>query len=359
MTARGERAAGAAGTAVLWVEGGPRLAAGRMVAVTGGLKVGTSGGRSVLTCAVRPEALQPLGYRTSLAAWRAGVVESLRRRLGDLAPEVAATLEALILGIRDEVPEDLYEGFRRAGSLHLLALSGLHAGILYLLVRLMLVFVPLRSIRTLAASVVLLAYLFVAGFRPSLFRAVVMILAAAVGTLLDRDSRPLNLLALAAAVLLLIDPAAVLSLSFQLSFLALAGILLLAPGLQRSLEKVLPPVAAAALSFSLAAQAATAPLLLARFGVVYPVGALAALPLIPLVTVYIWVGLSWLMLSGTFFAGPPAAVLLALHRALRALVELFARAPSLSGGAAAGLLGLLLGALVLLQIDKTFRLRPA
>ena len=359
MSKQAERRAGAAAAVLLRVQNGPPLAAGRLVEVEGRLHRPASGQRPMLYSSVPPRALTIKGYRSPAAAFRARLLDVLRYRLASLEGGAAGTLAALILGAREEITTELYAGFRASGSLHLLALSGLHAGILYLLVSLLLWFVRRRTVRGLAASCVLLAYLFLAGFRPSLFRAVVMILTAAFGLLLDRDSRPLNLLALAAIVLLLIDPGASLTLSFQLSFLALAGILLLAPGIQLFLERVLPRVAAAPLAYSIGAQAATAPLLLVRFGSAHPIGILAALPLIPMVTALIWLGIAYLVLAGTFAAAPLSVFILWLHRALQACVGWFAAVPPLFGPVAVTLVSLTLAAAVLLRVYRAPLLQPS
>jgi competence protein ComEC len=359
MSSQAERSTGAAAGALLWVEEGPPLAAGRLVEVEGRLQRPVSGQRPRLYCSVPPQALTVKGYRSPVAALRARMLEAVRLRLASLGAGAAGILAALILGSREEIATELYAGFRASGSLHLLALSGLHAGILFLLVSLLLWFVRRRTVRGLAASAVLLGYLFLAGFRPSLSRAVVMILTAAFGRLLDRDSRPLNLLALAAVVLLLIDPGASLTLSFQLSFLALAGILLLAPGIQLFLERVLPRVAAAPLAYSIGAQAATAPLLLVRFGSAHPIGILAALPLIPLVTALIWLGIAYLALAGTIAAAPLSMLILWLHRALQASVGWFAAVPPLFGPGAVSLVGLTLAAAVLLRVYRAPLLQPS
>jgi ComEC/Rec2-related protein len=345
-----ERVARASGPVLLRVQGGQRLLAGRLVQVQAALGAPTPGQRPALFSAASPQDLVVGGYASRAAAWRAGLVETLRGRLSGLPPGPAGTLEALVLGSREEVPPDLYEGFRASGSLHLLALSGLHAGILYLLGSLLLRFVPLPGVRRLGASVLVVAYLGLAGFRPSLFRAVTMIVAGAAGGLLDRDARPLSSLALAAVFLLVVEPVFVLSLSFQLSFLAIAGILLLGPGLQDALGTALPPPLAAVLALSVSAQAATAPLLLWRFGSVHPVGILAALPLIPLVTGFIWGGIVYLLLGLTPAAAALAACLGWVHRAMEGCVGLFARVPPLHGAAGLSLVAALLAAGLLASV---------
>jgi competence protein ComEC len=135
------------------------------------------------------------------------------------------------------------------------------------------------------------------------------------------------LLALAAAVVLLANPRSAAELSFQLSFLALLGIALLGPILYRLFTPPLPRFLGSALSISVGAQAATAPLLLSCFGAAYPAGVLAALPLIPMVTAFLWGGLASLALS--LLPGPPlmAAPLGLLHRAIIGCLGLFARIP--------------------------------
>jgi competence protein ComEC len=314
------------------------------VVVQGKLEPAPLGEWPALHSRVPSGALSVGGYHTAGAASRARLVEALRARIASLEAGPAGTLEALLLGSREEVDPGLYDGFRASGSLHLLALSGLHAGVLYLLGSLILWFVPRPRVRRLGACAFVVAYLILAGFRPSLFRAVVMIVTAAAAALLDRDSRPLNLLALAAVILLLVDPGSVLSLSFQLSFLALAGILVLGPGLERALERALPRMAAAPLAYSMAAQAATAPLLLHHFGSLRPVGILAALPLIPLVTLFIWSGVAYLALAATAAGGALAGFLASVHRVLEASVGLFARVPPVYGAAGVTVAAVLLAA---------------
>ncbi len=103
----------------------------------------------------------------------------------------------------------------------------------------------LRPVRSrlavfLVGSFLLAVYLFVAGLMPSLVRAVVMLTVGGAARLADRDDEPLNLLAIAGVVIIAADPFAAATLSFQLSFLALAGILSLGPILERPLEGRIP-----------------------------------------------------------------------------------------------------------------------
>jgi competence protein ComEC len=206
-------------------------------------------------------------------------------------------MEALLIGSRQDVTAELYDSFRRTGSLHILALSGLHVSVIYGFLILVLGFLPSRGLRLVIATLVLLCYQVIAGFMPSLLRATIMICLAGICIALDRDREPLNLLSLSGIAILLIDPHEAFSLSFQLSFLALAGILLLGPLVQRSLEGRLPRILLAPLAMSLGAQMATLPLVVARFGAWFPSGILAGLVLVPLTTAMLWAGLGWILLT--------------------------------------------------------------
>ena len=174
------------------------------------------------------------GFSRGAWAFRAEARDWLHRAVADVGYPASALLEALLVGVREDVPGDLQDGFKLTGSLHILALSGLHVTVLYGVVAGALWFLR-REWLQFRPPVVLLFFQFLAGFMPSLLRATVMILVGGTAVLLDRDREPLNLLALSGIVLLLVDPWQVFSLSFQLSFLALGGILIVGALVQRPL----------------------------------------------------------------------------------------------------------------------------
>jgi competence protein ComEC len=213
-----------------------------------------------------------------------------------------------------------------------LALSGLHVGVVYGLTWALLGFLRRRGPRTAIACLVVVAYQLFAGFMPSLQRATLMILAAALARVLDRDREPLNVLALSGIVVLALDPWQAFSLSFQLSYLALAGILLVAPLVERPLTGRVPGFLLAPLAASVGAQLATLPVVLPAFGAWYPSGILASLVLMPLTTILLAMGLAWLAVSALFH-GPAlavaAAVFDALYRAVDWTASFFSRLPGI------------------------------
>jgi competence protein ComEC len=274
-----------------------------------------------------------LGFPGPVWAFRAEARGWLHRTVSRVGYPASTLLEALLIGVREDVPQDLYDGFMRTGSLHILALSGLHVTVLYGVVAGLLWFLRRHWQRFLVATLVLLFYQFLAGFMPSLLRATVMIITGGVAALMDRDRETINVLALSGIVLLLIDPFQAFTLSFQLSFLALAGILGIGALLQRPLASHLPRFLLVAFAMSAGAQAATLPLVIARFGSYYPSGLVASLVLVPLTTGYLWAGLAWLPLSlvpWPFLHELVAQVFTLFYQVIHACVDVLARVPGLT-----------------------------
>ncbi len=336
VSADGQSSGSAAGSVLVWVRGGPMLFRGQEVIVHAGLEDSRQPGGFAYISWAETDQLRGGAFPRRIDSFRAGVFSGIRSRLRRLDPSVAALLGALLLGRREELEIALYEQFRTSGSLHLLALSGLHLGILYLLLCLLLRFLPDQRVRRLVAGGLLLGYVLLVGWRPSLERAAVMLLVAAVGYTLDRETQPLNLLGLAATGLLLAHPHYAFDLSFQLSFVSLAAIILLSPHLYRIWQGYIPAFLGWPLGISLSAQIGTAPLVLYHFGAIYPVGVIAALPLIPLVTVFLgagvlFVGASFLpgQLGSLVAEGLMAHGLLLVYRSIALCLDLFSRLPGL------------------------------
>jgi ComEC/Rec2-related protein len=238
---------------------------------------------------------------------------------------------ALFLGDRTELVPEVADAFRKAGSVHILALSGMHLAIIAL--ALSTVLTPLFG-RTgsFAVSVLVLGwYMFLAGPLPSLIRAGIMYLIAGLTRCGHRRIEPAAVPALAFVLYLSADPAAALSLSFQLSFLAVIGIIALSRPIQAYLLPVLPRPLAGAVSASIAAQTATAPLVIGVFGVFYPAGLVAGLALGPLVTAFMWGGMAALIAAPLVPGILPLVdpVLQFLYKAIIVIVTACAGLPAL------------------------------
>ena len=168
----------------------------------------------------------PGGFLASVHALRLRLDDSLRQRL----PEPAASLApAVLLGLRAGMPAELSDDFRGAGLAHLLAVSGLHVGLVLALALLasQALLGRRRGLYLIAPLVLLWGYILLAGAPPSAVRAGLMGSAFLLALGVGRLPVAVNALGFAALALLLLDPGALWNRSFQLSFSAMAGVLLL------------------------------------------------------------------------------------------------------------------------------------
>jgi competence protein ComEC len=192
-------------------------------------------------------------------------------------------LTALITGRRDRLPREIIENFRKSGTMHILAVSGLHIGFLVLFF--VLIFKMLRVNQYLSSIllfVIVLFYMIFIGDAPSVKRASLMVMCGILIFLFDRDRDYLNVLSLAFNILWIANPLIILNPGFILSFSATFAILFLVPAFLKIFGKVLPPFLAASLSVSLGIQIYLLPVMLSFFGTFSYINIVANLPIVPL-----------------------------------------------------------------------------
>ena len=154
--------------------------------------------------------------------------------------EELSMVQALFLGYRKAISAETQENFIDAGVVHLLAVSGLHVGLLLLILNFLLS--PLdgssggKVLKTLLLLLLLWGYALLAGLSPSVVRAVSMFSFLAVGMQLRRQTNAPNTLFLSLLLLVLLRPQWLLEVGFQLSYLAVLSILLLQPELESLLR---------------------------------------------------------------------------------------------------------------------------
>lgn len=162
--------------------------------------------------------------------------------------DVRGVMKALIIGDRSSISDQMTENFRNAGISHLLAISGLHVGIVattsFFIFKWLLSwsqFFLWRAWTRKGAAILsimpVLGYGLIAGMSPSTQRAVIMISVFLLTFLIHRDHEPFNTLAVAAMTILIIHPPSLFSISFQLSFASVFSILYLQPRLWESPEE--------------------------------------------------------------------------------------------------------------------------
>ncbi len=174
-------------------------------------------------------------YAVEARQWATAVIEKYVN--GD---REQATASALVLGVTDGLDNELLDAYSATGSMHVLAVSGLHISILYMII--VWVLHPLRKTRAgrwvlaIAGLVLLWAYAFVTGLSPSVLRAVMMFSFIALARPTGQHTNIYNTLASSAFCLLLVDPFLVMSVGFQLSYLAVLAIVFIHPRLYRLWE---------------------------------------------------------------------------------------------------------------------------
>jgi competence protein ComEC len=148
-------------------------------------------------------------------------------------PREQALASALVLGVTDGLDNELLNAYAATGSMHILAVSGLHISILYFV--LLWILKPLNRVPggkwivVCTALLLLWMYAFITGLSPSVLRAVAMFSFLAIARPWARSTNIYNTLAISAFCLLLFDPFLVRAVGFQLSYLAVLGIVYLYP----------------------------------------------------------------------------------------------------------------------------------
>ncbi len=218
-------------------------------------------------------------------------LEQLRRgaaaAISVALPEPQAGLaSAMSIGLRDLVPREVADDFRVSGLSHVVAISGWHIAMLGAVVASMLSSIGMRP-RTLAVLAAIAAYSVFAGASPSILRAGVMASVVLLARESGRSGSAAAGLALTVAGMLLIEPATVNDLGFQLSVAATTGLLVwsnrIGSWLQLRLPRRTPRWLMKSLAVSTAAQVATLPLILFHFGSLSLVAPVANLLIAPLV----------------------------------------------------------------------------
>lgn len=202
-----------------------------------------------------------------------------------------ALVEALLLGYKADLGEEVKSSFSSAGVSHILALSGLHVGVIWgILHFLFLLFGKSKPIRILTAATTILSlwvFAFVTGLLPSVVRAVIMCCMMEVLYVMNRRKLSLNTLCAAAFFMLIYHPFYLFDVSFQLSFMAMLSIMLLYIPIYNKLLKITSRLSWlwSLMAVSLAAQVGTLPLVMYyfhEFSVYFLVGNLLITPLVPL-----------------------------------------------------------------------------
>ena len=284
----------------------------------------------------------PLRWIEALRIRTEQVIDSSYTGAAPTEPSLhAQLLKGILLGKRSDLPTETLDIFRNSGTFHVLAVSGLHVG----LVAMFCYFgfrcfrLPQKVLCLLTIAAVLI-YACLIGFRPSVFRASLMAILFLFATVIDRDADLFNLLGFAALVLLLLNPLQVWDVGFQLSFVAVTAIVYFVPKMEKPLRRLWEDEGDAAsqqpvsilkkfrndavkwlvLSYlvTLAAQIGTTPLIAYYFFRTYPLGIIVGPFAVGLVSLIVAVGMVSVCIG---FIWLPFAKLLALLN--HAIISIF------------------------------------
>ncbi|GAB4410834.1 MAG: hypothetical protein OHK0039_15500 [Bacteroidia bacterium] len=248
------------------------------------------------------------GIRAYCYDWQQRLSDRLAAQLTDSS--IVGIAQAMFLGDKDALDTETRDNFAAAGVSHVLAISGLHVGIIFLFLNILLMPLQLlpqgRRIKHVVILAMLLVYMMITGASPAVVRAVLMFVTILIFRITYSRYHMLNLLAISGMLQMLHDPLVVFDIGFQLSYAAVIGIVTLLPRFEAAVESPWPVVNKfyGWIGVTLVATLATLPLVLMHFGR-FPTYFLAANILVSLIsfvvvlTGFLTVILGWIPGVGT------------------------------------------------------------
>lgn len=261
-------------------------------------------------------------------------LEKAYKDIGIVGDELAV-LKALIIGDRSSVNPELKSKFSESGAMHVLAVSGLHIGIVFLILNQALKFLGQQKVQSWLKAIIILigiwGFALISGLSPSAQRASWMFSFIVLSKALNRNTNVINTIAASALLLFLINPKILFEVGFQLSYSAVLGIVIIHPKLY-SLFKTRNVWLNKIISLSLVsftAQLATLPLTLYYFHQFPNLFLLTNLFVIPLVFAVVIgafiVSMLWLIFEHDFYLGTLLDLMIGL---LNYLVESISTIPN-------------------------------
>ena len=253
---------------------------------------------------------EAIGFRPKLSRLRLKLVELLHKF--GLSDDEVSVMSAMTMGYSDTLSDEIRHAYSSAGAMHILAVSGLHVGIIYGIIVFLLSFVKSEKInwlKVLVTIILIWMYALFTGLSPSVTRASLMFSIISLGKLQRNTPGSLNAVFASMFILLVANPYNIANIGFQLSYSAVIGIIILQPKLYAIFEirnKILDWIWSLT-TVSVAAQLATAPLCFFYFHQFSNYFLLTNYVMIPISTIAIWVcfiffAVSWIPYISTAVA---------------------------------------------------------
>ncbi|MFN3342816.1 MAG: ComEC/Rec2 family competence protein [Flavobacteriales bacterium] len=254
---------------------------------------------SLDSCNFKPENKNETSIKEFAVGIRGKLAQKLQSTLNDSL--AFGIVSALVLGSRSDLDQEILQAFSATGTIHVLSVSGMHVGLVYFAIGFLLRLLPKGRITlNLSTTIFIISlwmYALITGFSPSVLRAVTMLSLIILGNAANMRPNIYNTLSAAAFLLLCLDPQLIFHAGFQLSFLAVLGIVVVHPLIyplvyvrNKWLDKIW-----VLSSVSLSAQLSTFPLAVYHFGVFPNYFLIANLMIIPLATGVLFLGISTLI----------------------------------------------------------------
>jgi len=259
----------------------------------------------------------------------------------NLSKNESGIMKAILLGDRSAIAKPVRALFVQTGTAHILAISGLHIGVVAALFLLLIKAIPVGGKWRSAGVIVLLAcYAFFTGGRPSVVRATIMMIVFLASFIVEKERDILNTLFLAAIILLIYNPLNLFDIGFQLSFICVLSIILLSTYLKRTgstrslrskdivFEQYIR-FGLQSITVSMAIWVGVAGFIAYYFSIITPVTIFANLVIVPLISVIVTLGFGLLIMgiilpSGAFMF---AACLKVVLNAMVGIIFMFDKAP--------------------------------
>jgi len=249
----------------------------------------------------------------------------------DDAASCAAVLKALAIGDRSSIGRGLKDDYRKSGAMHLLALSGLHVGLIYKIIGSMLFFLGgslfIKRFKSLLILLILWTFALVSGMSPSIARAALMISIYELSSYTGGRKDGITALAISAFLIVLFSPEAPRRIGFQLSFAACLSIFLLYPRLSAllSARTAIMKHVWNTVCLAVVCQIATGPIVWLAFGSFpkyFMLSNLLAVPLVPAIFVLLFI--SCIFSSVPFAGGVSSRLLLGTILILNKIIHIIA-----------------------------------
>lgn len=208
-----------------------------------------------------------------------------------------SVLAALTLGYKSELTPEIKESFSASGAMHILAVSGLHVGIIFIILCKLLFFLNKNKygkiLQSLIIIIVLFFYAFLTGLSDSVLRATIMFTFISIGKMFTRQVNIYNTISASAFILLIINPYSIMNVGFQLSYAAVISIVFFQPKIYSLLNfrRTIPDYIWQLITVAIAAQIGTFPITLHYFNQFPVYFILSNIIIIPLAIIIIYIAI--------------------------------------------------------------------